>query len=350
MKRLFLVLSIVLVVGALTLASCAQPTPVPKPAPTPTPTPAPSPPAKTYTISSVAVFAAPHTSLAPYNNFIKLVNERSKGQIVIKPTGGPEAIPAAEQANAAKRGVVQFAYVYQGAYAGIVPEARVNYISKLSLAQEKERGVLDLMRQIHAKQGLYYLGKRQDVDPAGLFFLWSKKKVDNPRSLAGIKIGSETGGNIPVIKSLGGAPTIVPASEAYPAMERGVVDYWITTPTSLVETFGMQTLAKYVVDHGFYQDATAYLFNLDFWNSLPPDLQKLMQDIHAEVQKDALKSFVELTQKDVEICKKAGVEFVKFSPEDAKWYIDTIYDFVWKEVIAASPEIGQKFYDMMEKK
>lgn len=255
-----------------------------------------------------------------------------------------------DQGMATKRGVVQMSFVWQGAYAGVVPTARINYLSKLTAAEEEKRGVTALLREVHAKGSLYFLGKPRDLDPAGLFFLYSNERVERPQDLAGLKIGAESGANIPAIKSLGAIPTLLPYAEAYPALERGVVDYWITTPTSLVFQIGAQELIKYAVDYGFYQDATAYLFNLDTWNKIPPHLQKLLQDVHKEVQKEALADFTARTEAANQTLKEAGVEFVKWSEEDGKWFIDTIYDFVWNEIITRDPEIGKQFYKLMEGK
>ncbi len=300
---------------------------------------------------SVAVFFAPHPALVPYFAFIDKVNEQAKGELIIQHVGGPEAISMFEQGFATVRGVVQMAFVWQGAYAGVVPTARVNYLSKMSAAEEEKRGVIALLRKVHADSGLYFLGKPRDLDPAGLFFLYStKKKIEKPQDLAGLKIGSESGATVPAIKSLGGIPVILPTPEVFPALERGVVDYWITTPTSLVFAFSGHQLVKYKVDYGFYQDATAFLFNLDAWNRIPPHLQKLMQDIHKELQQEALADFTARTQAADQTTKDAGVEFVKWSEEDGKWFVDTIHNYVWDEIITRDPDIGKQFYKLIEGK
>ena len=59
--------------------------------------------------------------------------------------------------------------------------------------------------------------------------------------------------------------------------------------------------------------------------------------------------FADDLKKDTEILTKAGVKFVKFSPEDEKYYLETAYDAAWKAAIAKTPGNAQ-FRPLMTKK
>ncbi len=329
------------------MAACAAPAPAPTPTPTPMPTPTPLPPAEPYVIKSVSIFSPPHASLKAYFDLIDRVNERANGELIINHIGGPEVMPMFDQAIAVKRGVIEMAFVWHGAYAGIVPEAEVVYASRLTLAEERERGVIDLLREIHAKGGFFYLGRPRDYDPEGLFFIWTKKRVEKPQDLAGMKIGMNSATTNPFTKALGAVPAVIGSTELYASLERGVVDSFMTARSTFV-AFGMQELVNYVIDHGYYNDGLAFLINLEYWNALPQHLQKLVEEVHMEVQQDALVDYLEVVAKNKQAELDAGVEFIKFSPADAEWYIETAYSTYWENVIKKYGDLGQRFFELME--
>ncbi len=339
---------LVLILAALPfLAACAAPAPAPAPTPTPTPTPTPLPPAEPYVIKSVSIFNPPSAALVSYFELIDRVNERAKGELIIDHIGGPEVLPPFDQAIAVKRGVIQMAFVFQGAYAGIVPEGAVVYASRLTLAEERERGVIDLLREVHAKGGLFYLGRPRDYDPEGLFFIWSQQRVEKPQELVGMKIGSVTTAIIPFTKALGAIPSVVSFGDFYTGVERGVLDAHHNPYSSLTD-LGMQEIINYGIDHGFYNDGLAFVINLEFWNELPQHLQELVEEVHMELQRDALAIYIEQKTQNKQVVLDAGVELIKFSPADAEWYIELAYSSYWEDIISKYPDLGQRFYELME--
>ncbi len=296
---------------------------------------------------AVAVFSPPNVALFSYMMLIDEINKRAKGELIIDFLGGPEVMPPFDQALAVKRGVFNMTNVFHGAYRGIVPEAAVVYVSRLSIAEERERGMVDLLREIHAKSGLFYLGRVRDNEPENLFFIWTKKKVEKPDDLAGIKIGTNSGATLPFLKALKAYPTVIRGGEAYTALEKGVIDGYATARSTMVGP-GMHTLVNYVIDHGFYAPGGAFLINLDSWNDLPQHLKKLIEEIAIKAQEEGTAAYLKLLAKDKQKELDAGVNFIKFSPADAERYIETAYGAYWKGFISKYPEIGQRFRKMIE--
>jgi hypothetical protein len=74
-----------------------------------------------------------------------------------------------------------------------------------------------------------------------------------------------------------------------------------------------------------------------------------MADVLRDQQQTELDLYVKYINKNRKIARDSGVEFIKFSPDDAKWYTDLAYSSAWDDVIKKYPKYGQRFYDLMEK-
>ena len=89
------------------------------------------------------------------------------------------------------------------------------------------------------------------------------------------------------------------------------------------------------------------LVNLDTWNKLTKPQQKLLTDLMIENEAKFTKVFEELGEKELNAMQAKGMKFIKFTPEDSKWYVDLAYKAGWDEVIKKSPEIGPKLYKLL---
>jgi len=78
--------------------------------------------------------------------------------------------------------------------------------------------------------------------------------------------------------------------------------------------------------------------NLKKWNDLPDHLKKLLMDAQKEVEREYAPINTKLLNEDAQKLKDGGVEFVKFSPPEAKKYIKTIYDAFWGNMIGKNPD------------
>ena len=108
--------------------------------------------------------------------------------------------------------------------------------------------------------------------------LLCSKPIDSLADAQGMR--ARTGGPVwgDELEAMGMVPVPLPVGEMYEGLQRGVVDCVVLNPPSIVD-FGLWEVAKhyYQVDmSGFV--GSVLIFNLDTWNSLPPDAQELMQE------------------------------------------------------------------------
>ncbi len=107
---------------------------------------------------------------------------------------------------------------------------------------------------------------------------WFNKKINSTADLKGLKMRIPgLGGK--VLSKAGGNPVLMAGGEIYTALERNTIDAteWVGPYHDL--RLGLQRAAKYYYFPGWHEPGPTLelLINLDAWNSLPADLQKLIE-------------------------------------------------------------------------
>lgn len=274
--------------------------------------------------------------------FVDEVNKKSKGELVIKFMGGPEAIPAFKQYEAMRTGVVDIIFVAESYYGGAVTGAAYTHLSRLTPPEERKSGYYDLRVDLLKKHNVFYLGRPEH----GVWFhVFTNKPVRKPQEMAGQKIRTSATYE-PFVKALGAVPITLPGSEVYTALERGVVDGYAWSVLGNV-SMGWPEVCKFIVEPKLYSMNLEALINLDTWNKLTKPQQKLLTDLMIENEAKFTKVFEELGEKELKAMQAKGMKFVKFTPEDTKWYVDLAYKAGWDEVIKKSPEIGPKLFKLL---
>ena len=273
-----------------------------------------------------------------FNDWEAKVNEKVSqqypGQLEIQYVGGPEAIGQMDQAAALKDGVVDIVMMAPSYCESIVPEAGAIKYSALTPWEDRETGAYDFWNRIFKeKMNCIYLG-RHGRDTTFHFFL--NKEVTKP-DLTGLTLRTPPGVFSTLTETLGGSPITMPTGDVYTALQRGVVEGYLTVYLAPPD-FGWDEVTNYVVMPGFYTDPLIVLINLDTWNKLPEHLQSLLMDASKESERNAWT--LSQTQKEAVDQKyaEAGMKTIKFSAADAKWYVDTAYKVAWEDCEKKFPE------------
>jgi TRAP-type C4-dicarboxylate transport system substrate-binding protein len=278
----------------------------------------------------------------------KAAAEKYPGELRISIVGGPEVIPSGDQPIAVRTGTVDMALTCASFYQGLVPVGDILLLSSVSLDDERRNGALAYVRELHEKAGLYALG-RMDGTRAPFFFLATRKPVTKPGDLQGLRAGSISLFAEAWARALGMSFQVVPFGDTYTAMEHGVIDVYMNALDTQAAA-GLSKLKGYaVVDHPAYVDNCLAILNLNKWRSLPPHLQKLMQDVQQEVEVSAGNQMTEFNAAERKKLVDAGVTFVQFSPADARKFVDTAYAAQWEKMLKLQPEIATRLKTMLSK-
>ncbi len=179
-------------------------------------------------------------------------------------------------------------------------------ISKTAVSMDVAQGLyrLGLFSSIFEKSGfktLYF----QPTDPFYFFFV--NKKVTNLNELRPLKLRGATPPQLQVIKALGASGVSIPTADLYMALDRRTVDGLITAP-ELVLSSKLYEILKYCAWESVGTPSGAVVMNLNVWNSLPPDIQVIIEELNQEIrykfmdmQKSAEEYRKELTKHGVTI-------------------------------------------------
>lgn len=130
--------------------------------------------------------------------------------------------------------------------------------------------------------------------------------------LKGKKIRSQ-GEYFPLaLSALGAVPVTVLPGQFYEAMQRKVIDCMLL-PWDLIATNRLYEIAKFGSNISF-GTIVSHLntYNLVKWNSLTPEVKKLLNDAAADARKRDLELITKSNNDAVELMKKNGVEFSDF--------------------------------------
>ena len=162
------------------------------------------------------------------------------------------------------------------------------------------------------------------------------KQIKTLDDFKGMKITARPGYTSFLVEALGGIPVTMSPPEAYQAAERGVVDaIMFNWDGTIVFKYFEVTKYRTVTPISLYSDPLACSMNLDVWNKLPPEVQKIFDELSGMPQSTAAgKAFDassdEIMNKIIEIDQKAGNPPPYMIPDDEfqKWLpvITPLYD------------------------
>jgi len=323
-KVVMSVLAVVLIVS-LAIVGCA-----PKAAP------AEEPPAavEKYTLTASSGYPAPTSnpdSLAE-QRWMDLVTERTNGRLTFDVSWGGALGDVMESLEITRSRVVDLGLsVQEGAHPAEFPLC--SFLYALPFGPDDPEVVLNAMWRVYDE---YYDVHRKFEEAQNIKFLYyapwdnynimSRDPIKTLKDLEGKVFGS-WGIYFPRwFESVGGAGDAKPAPDRYMLLKTGVLDASVCPPQvdvtyKLYEVCDCYTIANF----GAIADELAAI-NLDAFNELPPDIQKILVDTAREVSLWHAGWLKETRQEAFDKLKAEGVEFYELSEEDRTIWANQMSD------------------------
>lgn len=133
-------------------------------------------------------------------------------------------------------------------------------------------------------------------NPVGPIMIFSSARpLDSIAAVEGLKVRSLFNNESPIWTALGAEVVPVPSNKIYQALETGHIDTLNAPPGSL-EAYDWWAFLKYG-QRPYQSFADGYLMaNVSWFNSLSPELQKILRDVGVEIGKRATVSIMELSE------------------------------------------------------
>jgi len=243
--------------------------------------------------------------------------------------------------------VIDMSWTIPASYKSMVPEAMTFPVSEISTREERKTGIYDILNKLHHKHGLHLIGR---LTGEGFVFYTNKLIKDPKKDFKGLKWGVTGTMWNPICKALGITPTFVPPPEKYSAMQRGVIDGMGISQTGAIP-LAIHEVAKYRIDHPFLKGGgTVVVISLKVWEKLGKPLQDLLLQEFIKMEKAMDDIMPKLIDRERGFMTKKGVKMIKFSPEDAEWYLNTAKEAKWAELKKLIPGHYSQFRKMLTKK
>ena len=145
---------------------------------------------------------------------------------------------------------------------------------------------------------------------------------------------------IPLINALGAKGVSTAGGEVYTALERGTVDgFWWGGRE--IRPWGWNEVCKYIWGPPIWTVDVYVFMNKKKWDSLDETqkafLNELFQDYEVKTYAAQVSLQDEITRKLLE----GGMEEIRFSPEDEKWYTNMAYTEGWKAALKKSARVEE---------
>ena len=251
----------------------------------------------------------------------KMIEERTKGKVKIKHFYSNTLAPVAESFDATAAGVCDMTEAYTFGNPG-----RFLLTEFLALPQ---MGFPTAESCAKALWHIYKTFPEVQAEYKGVKVLWlhttpnmkmntKKKPVKTLEDLKGMKIGVSGALGVKVGKALGLSPVTIPTPDLYEAGDKGVIDGFVR-PAELLISRKLGEVTKYVTDVDLGHDLFFIIMNQKKWDSLPPDVQKVFNDLSGDWA-------VDFTGKEWDKFEKAarteveakGIEFYTLPPQEAE--------------------------------
>ena len=270
----------------------------------------------------------------PYDFLADEVARMSNGELEIEYAGGSDVIGGFDAPEAIANGVFDMSHSANSYFAGAMPSSISLASGNASADALKSSGVLDAYADILMKQrGVKMLG----MPLSGVGYILQVR--GNPGELSyfkGKKIRSIPLYD-PILEALGATPVTTSPSEAYTAMERGVVDGLGWPDIGLLD-FKFYEQAKFVMLPDFYQLRTVTLINPNSFSSLPAELQTVLTEASASADAIGAKWAKEKRDAEHAEMEAAGVEFVSLSDAEGAQFRALTEEKLWDKVNSIAPE------------
>lgn len=259
-----------------------------------------------------------------YEVWAKEVEKRTEGRVKINVYPGETLGKQVEQYDLILKGAAQLTILVGPQYPGRFPLTDVFNLPFLVPPDSPDSPGKAIRDMVHEKYLIPIYFKDVKVLWKGRFqpnvIHMAKRPVRTLNDIKGQIIGFPGGKIIPAyIKSLGASPEQSPSPEVYTNLEKGIINGQIL-PFETQMAFKLFEVAKFVTMTNQGSAAKCLVMRLQTWNGLPPDIQKIIQDLNPWTEDLLYKVNQAAFQRVSGLSKQVGVEIIEFSSEErARW-------------------------------
>lgn len=150
-------------------------------------------------------------------------------------------------------------------------------------------------------------------------YIQSKKSISSMEELKGQQLRI-SGALAPIVTELGGSPVGMSQAEVPEALQTGIVEGYVSS-REILKDAKLAEMVSYVTDYPLTIATAIAVMNQDKWDSLPEDVQKVIDELNREMTEFAGEYLDNHVQESLEWSKEThGLEIVELADgEKVKW-------------------------------
>ena len=318
-KATWIAVSVLVIVGLLMGSFGCDTTPEP----VSTPTPTVAPPVKPIVLKSVGSIGDTFPVMVQLVRTMDLIEERSDGRIEFEYHPAASLYNLKEASEALADGLADVGNVKGGYFvdklgvAAAIANFPFNYTFEGFAAHVRDSGgFYDWISPYYADRMNWKLLSYPQLPGIDII---STKPIRKLEDFDGILMRSTPGPAADAFTLLGAEPVFMPSGEIYEGMLRGTIDA-TNSSTSVTMSNKYYEPGKYWINCGYTVAGIELAMNLDAWNELPADLQKIVEEAFLEGEEMFFEEQPAIYKSDLEKMEAAGVEIITIeSSELDRW-------------------------------
>ena len=263
----------------------------------------------------VAIFGPPRAVTVPIEFLAKEMAAKTGGQLKIEPVYGEALSKATEMIDGLKAGAFEAGLLCASYYPGKLPLYTVLDLAMLTPDDVMVQARVQMAVAEHPAIVAEF--KRWNLrmllpGPLPQYQMMGKRRITKVEDLRGVRI-RVSGEMARVLEDYGAVKSLVPAPEAYPSLERGVVDMITFPATYAFASYRLQEISKYFIDKiSLGSQPCFWGVSETAWSKLPPAQQKQILDLREPATQAGQHAYAAADEKNYADWKARGIEIINF--------------------------------------
>jgi len=269
------------------------------------------------------VYPAPHKMCVAAVEWGKEIEKRTNGRVKVTMFPGGTLTPGDKCYDGVVKGL---SHVGMSVFSYTVGKFPLMEVIDLPLGYKSGAVATTVTNEFYAKF------KPKELDEVKVMFLMgiapskihTKKPVHKLDDLKGMKIRA-TGTVARIAAALGATPVAMPMPDTYDALSRGVVE-GVICPIEALEGWRLGEVVKYTTQNTSTTNSIAQfvVMNKGTWNSLPADVQNIIEKINEEWIPKMGALWDEIDKSGLEFVNKRGYQIITLPTEEQERWVKAV--------------------------
>ena len=269
------------------------------------------------------VYPAPHKMCVSAVEWGKEIEKRTNGRVKVTMYPGGTLTPGDKCYDGVVKGL---SHLGMSVFSYTVGKFPLMEVIDLPLGYKSGAVATKVTNEFYAKF------KPKELDEVKVMFLMgiapakihTKKPVNKLDDLKGMKIRA-TGTVSRIVAALGATPVAMPMPDTYDALSRGVVE-GVVCPIEALEGWKLGEVVKFTTQNMSTSNSIAQfvVMNKDTWNSLPPEIQNIIDKLNEEYIPKMGALWDELDKSALEFITKKGNKVISLPAEEQERWVKAV--------------------------